>query len=66
MKCPYRPVTKISENITTTDFSDCYGTECPWYCVEKIMYDKYTVPASCMRCCTEHTNAQNESERNRR
>ena len=39
MKCPYRTITDTQKcgnrEITTTDFEECYGTECPFYVPEK-------------------------------
>ena len=31
MKCPYRPITKTTDNSTTIEFAECYYDECPWY-----------------------------------
>ena len=29
MKCPYRLITKTEDNISTTEFAECYSEECP-------------------------------------
>ena len=66
MKCPYRPITKTENNITTIEFAECYGRECPWYmCARTIINDKM-IHEDCQRCHTENIQANNERERYRR
>lgn len=63
MKCPYRPVTTTEKStekeITQTDFAECYGTECPWYCAES-SWNNQLMPEMCQRVHTVHTMANNE------
>lgn len=62
MKCPYRTVT-ITTTVTTdsvskTDFCDCYGIECPWYCGKDIRNSKTISEELCQRCHVDYTKAQ--------
>ena len=66
MKCPYRPITKTENNITTTKFAECYGKDCPWYTYESAKNEDSITFEECQRCHTEYTQANNERERYRR
>lgn len=65
MKCPFRSIIKTENNITTTDYADCYNTECPWYCPETIRRQE-TSPEMCQRVHYEHKKINVESEKQRR
>lgn len=70
MKCPYRPITTVSNNTytnsstTTTDFAECYHTQCPWYIPKSTRNNKTTEEEFCQRCLTEHLKAQALSKTN--
>ena len=66
MKCPYRPIIKTENNITTTKFAECYGKDCPWYTYESAKNEDSITFEECQRCHTENTQANNERERYRR
>lgn len=59
MKCPYRPITKTENNITTTKFAECYRMKCPWYTYESTINDDKIISEDCQRCHTEHARANN-------
>ena len=66
MKCPYRPITKTENNITTIEFAECYHDECPWYLPASTINNDKMIHEDCQRCHTENTQANNERERYRR
>ena len=65
MKCPYRPITKTTDNSTTIEFAECYYDECPWYLSEKTIKNDKMIHEGCQRCYMENTQANNERERYR-
>ena len=52
MKCPYRPITKTTDNSTTTEFAECYYNECPWYLPERTINNDKMIHEDCQRCYT--------------
>jgi hypothetical protein len=36
MKCPYRKIIDKSGNITTENFAECYGNDCPFFGVKEM------------------------------
>ena len=58
MKCPYRTITETTDGISKTEFCDCYGLACPWYCNTTTKGDKAISEESCQRCYTEHLRAR--------
>ena len=65
IKCPYRTVIKTDNNITTTEFADCYENKCPWYIPKSIMCDDVPVSATCQKCHMENTKVMNEYDSRR-
>lgn len=66
MKCPYRTITTTDDKVTTTEFTECYYDECPWYVPESTINNSKIIHEDCQRCHTENTQANNERERYRR
>lgn len=58
MKCPYRTITKTTGNVSKTEFCECYGLACPWYCDAVTKGDKTISEETCQRCHTEYIKAQ--------
>lgn len=58
MKCPYRTITETIDNVSKTEFCDCYGSACPWYCDTVTKGDKTISEESCQKCHTEYIKAQ--------
>lgn len=58
MKCPYRTITETTDGISKTEFCDCYGSACPWYCGAITKNDETISEETCQRCHTEYIKAQ--------
>lgn len=62
MKCPFRFITTQKDGVTTQEFGECYGKECPFYGKEVTEHRQYygyktTTKPCCRRTIREdHTN----------
>lgn len=69
MKCPYRTIKRetvdltsgLGEPVTTTDFADCYGTECPFYKPPNY-YGSLSTEEGCRQVEIQEKNANKEKK----
>lgn len=62
MKCPYRTITKNENNMTYTDFAECYYSDCPWYKPETPVNKNLSLISfeTCQRCHMENQKVMND------